>query len=260
MIITLTSDFGPGRYVAAMKGVILSINPQAVVVDLDHGVKPQDVREGAFVLYTTLPSFPQAIHVAVVDPGVGTSRRPLVVETDRGALVGPDNGLLIPAAKLLGLRRVSEISNRKYMRPAISKTFHGRDIFAPVAAHLSLGVPVPEIGQEVADYHELDFGVPQTGPQGLSGSVIHVDRFGNLITNIPGESLERWDSYGGSLEVDVGGRNVRATLARTYGEVPRGSFLVIVGSSDLVEVSVNGGSAAESLGARAGFSLALRKA
>jgi len=145
-IVTLTTDFGAGEYIGAMKGAILTVDPEATIVDIDHSIRPHDIRHGAYVLYAAVPYYPFAAHVGVVDPGVGTKRRAIVCVCEGAFLVGPDNGLLIPAARRLGLKEVREITNRKLGRPELSDTFHGRDLFAPVAAHLMSGTKVKEWG------------------------------------------------------------------------------------------------------------------
>src|SRR5256712_7799641 len=138
-IVTLTTDFGAGEYIGAMKGAILTVDPEATIVDIDHSIRPHDIRHGAYVLYAAVPYYPFAAHVGVVDPGVGTKRRAIVCVCEGAFLVGPDNGLLTPAARRLGLKEVREVTNRKLRRPELSDTFHGRDLFAPVAAHLMSG-------------------------------------------------------------------------------------------------------------------------
>lgn len=259
-IITLTTDFGLGKYAATMKGIILGINPEANIVDIHHEVRPQNIREGAFILFDALRYFPPAVHVAVVDPGVGTERKDIVVECDRGLLVGPDNGLLMPAARNLGLQRVYEIRNPKYLRPGIHPTFHGRDVLAPAAAHLSLGVKPADLGPEVSNYVDLDFGKAEVSAWELRGRVIYVDRFGNLITNILREAIEGWAKYGEQLVIQVGGRGVMGPFHPSYAFGEKGRLLVTISSADLVEVAVNLGSAAQLLGAREGFDISVAKA
>ena len=149
-IITLTTDFGPGEYVGAMKGSILSVDPEATIVDIDHNIRPHDVRHGAYVLYSAVPYYPFAAHVGVVDPGVGTKRRAILCVAEGAFLIGPDNGLLIPAARRLGIKEVREITNRKLGRPELSDTFHGRDLFGPAAAHLLSGAKVKDVGPTIS--------------------------------------------------------------------------------------------------------------
>jgi S-adenosyl-L-methionine hydrolase (adenosine-forming) len=248
-IVTLTTDFGPGEYVGAMRGTILSIDPNANVVDLDHLVRPQDIRHGAYVLLAATPFYPYAAHVAVVDPGVGTDRRGLVVVSDNGLLVGPDNGLLLPAARKLGLREVRKITNQKLMASHISDTFHGRDVFAPVAAHLMNGTSAKEVGPAVKDFVDLDFGEPRKVKGGFEGDVITYDRFGNIVTNIPRAVGERAWSFGDRLGVIVSGYEVTVPLVRNYAEVPRGEFLATFSSSGFLELARREGNAAAHLNA-----------
>jgi hypothetical protein len=258
-VITLTTDFGMGKYVAAIKGIILGINPGARIVDVDHNVRPQNIREGAYVLFSCLRYFPPSIHMGVVDPGVGAGRRNIIVECTDSLLVGPDNGLLIPASRVLGLKQVWEVKNPRFMRPKVSPTFHGRDIFAPVAAHLSLGVAPAEVGAPIEDFVGLDFGSHSVTEWEIRGQVIYVDRFGNLITNIPREAIEGWAQFGEELAIQVGGRAYAGPFQTTYSTAPKGSVLLTISSSDLLEVSVNMGSASQKLGAREGFEVVVGK-
>ncbi len=246
-IVTLTTDFGPGDYVGTMKGVILNINPDLTIVDIEHNVRPQDVRHGAYAMCAAVPYFPFAAHVGVVDPGVGTKRRAIVAVCEGAFLVGPDNGLLIPAAKRLGLKEVREIKNRDLALPKMSDTFHGRDLFAPVAAHLMSGAKVKDVGPVLKDFADLDFGRPRKVKGGYEGNVITHDRFGNVITNIPRPYVEQLWKFGQRLALAVGGYEMTVTLVRTYGEVERGEYLATVSSSGFLEISRREGNAAENL-------------
>ena len=243
-ILTLTTDFGLGEYVGAMKGAILAVDPDATIVDIDHNVRPQDIRHGAYVMYAVVPTFPFAAHVGVVDPGVGTKQRALVAVCEGAFLVGPDNGLLIPAARRLGLKEVRAITNRSLGRKQISDTFHGRDLFGPVAAHLLTGTKVKDVGPTIRDFVDLDFGRPKKEKDGYSGVVITHDRFGNVITNLP-RSLEgkAW-SIGDRLRVSLRGYELTIPLVRTYGEVQLGEFLATYSSSGFLEISRRESSAA----------------
>ena len=190
-LISLTTDFGD-LYPAAMKAVILRINPAVQIIDITHSIRQAGIREGAFALYSLVRYFPQrTVHVGVVDPGVGTSRRALAIKAGRAGkeqfFVGPDNGLLIPAARRLGEMEVYEITNPELMlKSGISATFHGRDIFAPAGAHLSKGTPIEAVGPRISDFVNLDFGNFGIDGPFLVGEVIFADSFGNVITNIPG--------------------------------------------------------------------------
>ncbi len=244
-VITLLTDFGVAdTYVGQMKGAILAIAPAATLVDLTHAVPAQDVFAGAFLLWTAVAAFPPGtVHLAVVDPGVGSSRRALAVQTQRGdRLVGPDNGLLMPAAERLG----GIGSAVGLATPAsASATFHGRDVFAPAAARLAAGAPLRDLGRPVTDLVELS--LPTANEDG--GQVVHVDVYGNLITNIPADSLAR-DSV-----VAVG--DAQVPLVAFYEQAQPGALLALIGSAGLLEISVRNGSAAERLGARRGTPVTL---
>ena len=259
-IYTLTTDFGTGEYVGAMKGVLLSIDPEATIIDLDHNVRPQDIRHGAYVLRTAGPHFPFAVHIGVVDPGVGTERRAIVAVCEGALLVGPDNGLLVPLARHLGLKEVREITNRKLMAHAVSSTFHGRDVFAPVAAHLMTGAKVKEVGPVVRDFVDLDFGTPKARASGFEGVVLTTDRFGNVITNIPRETAERRWKAGGQVHVTLGGYEAALPIVSTYGQVHPGEFLVTFSSGGFVEIARRDGNAAFTLHISPGLSVVLTKA
>lgn len=247
-VITLTTDIG-WRYAAQMKGRIISLLPEARIVDISHHIAPQDIREGAFVLYATALYFPRAVHIAVVDPGVGTQRKALMVETERGFLVGPDNGVLLPAARRLGLREVYVITDPRTPVAKVAPTFHGRDIFAPVAVHLAQGVPPRHLGEPYDAYIDLQFGEP-TVDTAIRGHIIYVDHFGNLITNIPASLVEgAMDSH---TMVQVGGTTVQMPVVRSYGYVRRGQLLLTVSSADLVEIACREGSAQRELRVTAG--------
>jgi len=275
-IITLTTDFGlADPYVAAMKGVILSLNPAATIVDVTHQVRPQQVALAAFLLAQALPYFPLGtIHVVVVDPGVGTARQALALATPEMLLVGPDNGVLSAALPEEARRRAGEgpeasetdarrvelpegyravaLGRQRYMRQPVSATFHGRDIFAPAAAHLSLGVELEALGPAVRKVRALPPFRARRRPDGvLAGRVLHVDRFGNLITDIRAEDLPT-----GRVEVYVGGRRIEG-LARTYEEEPE--IKALVGSADCLEVACRGGSAAYRLGVDVGAAVLVKE-
>ncbi|HLE46113.1 MAG TPA: SAM-dependent chlorinase/fluorinase [Thermoplasmata archaeon] len=260
MIITLTTDFGPGPYVAAMKGVILEIDPEATIVDLDHSVDAQDIRQGAYAILSAAPYFPFAIHVGVVDPGVGTARRAIAIACEGARFVGPDNGLLIPAANAFGIKEVRHLTNHKYMLERASYVFHGRDVFAPVAAHLSKGAKLADLGPTIDDYVRLDFGTPQADDTGIRGEVLTVDRFGNIITNIPRWVIsERW-RFNQDFDVSIGGWDLRLRLVRTYGEAMENALLLTISSSNFLELARRSGSAAGQLGVRARDPVALKSA
>jgi hypothetical protein len=247
-IISLISDFGlKDPYVAEMKAVILSICPKARIVDITHEVEKFNIRMGAFVLASATPYFPKGtIHVAVVDPGVGTKRRPIVVVTKQAFYVGPDNGLLMLAAQKQGVTRVYHITNRKFMLPKISRTFHGRDIFTPTAAHLAKGRAPSEVGPEIYDYVIPKFAKPHLDKNTLHGVILHIDDFGNVITNISEEELRKTGiREGDDLQVELKGNTIRSKLCTAYGQVEAQHPLAIIGSHGFLEISINQGSAAK---------------
>jgi len=243
-LITLTTDFGTrDGFVAQMKGVILGINPRARLIDVTHDIKPFSVLEGALVLKGISPHFPGGtIHVAVVDPGVGSKRRGIVLYTEEQRYVGPDNGLfslVVPKDKACEIR---EIQNPDFMRPEPHPTFHGRDIFAPTAAHLSAGKPFEEVGPLVHDPTMLSIPTVGENAAGLEGAVIYVDRFGNLTCNIDKAMLSK--TVGTVYVGDV----IIKGLSRYFGEVPEGETMALINSFGLLEIAVNQGNAAQVLG------------
>jgi len=250
-IITLTSDFGTrDAYVGIMKGVMLGIAPSARLVDLSHDIAPQAVLVGALVLRSAVEFFPpHTVHLAVVDPGVGSSRLPIAVVTERGTLVGPDNGLLYPSATALGIREVRRLENEKLFRPEVSQTFHGRDVFAPVAAHLAAGVPAGELGARVDGLQPLHVPAARRDATGVSGEVIYVDHFGNLITNIRADHLSTFPAQ--NLSVSIGQVSLPAPVS-SYSAVDPGQPLVIISSWGHLEVAVRNGDAARHFSAGAG--------
>lgn len=256
-IITLTTDFGTqDHFVAAMKGVILSIAPRATIVDVSHEVRPHEITEGAFVLDEAWRTFPRkTVHLAVVDPGVGTARRPLLVEAAGHYFIGPDNGVLSLVCER-EKHKVRHITAEKFFRQPLSRTFHGRDVFAPVAAHLAAGQSPASFGKLIDDYLKpLSFFPVHTGKRFWTGQVLKVDRFGNLISNF---ALATFPTVGErEFELQVGTRTL-SRLASTYAEAPFGEPVVMVGSSGYLEVAVNQGHAARLLGCGSGTPLELR--
>jgi len=254
-IITLLSDFGLiDPYVAEMKAVILSIYPDARIVDISHGIEKFNVRMGAFILASAAPYFPiGTVNLAVVDPGVGTKRRPIIVETGRSLYVGPDNGLLILSALIDGITNIYHITSEKYVLPQVSRTFHGRDIFAPVAACLASGVKPNEFGPEIRDFEKPPFAEPDVKGGEVSGEILFIDSFGNMTTNISAGLLQRIKVADGvSLKIDVGEKSTVLKLCKAYGEAPPQTPLAIISSSNFLEISVNQGNAAETFRAKVG--------
>jgi S-adenosylmethionine hydrolase len=249
----LLSDFGlRDAYVAEMKAVILTICPGTQIVDVSHQVAKFDVRIGAFVLASAAPYFPKGtVHVAVVDPGVGTERLPIVVETTRSLFVGPDNGLLMLAAEREGIKHVYAISNEDFMLEPVSGTFHGRDVFAPVAARLAMGHSPAEVGPEISDYVVPEYAKPVIKGKTLSGQVLHVDDFGNVITNISAKDMNRINvREGDSLRVELEKKALRLKYYSAYGDVHPKGLLTVIGGHGFLEISVNQGNAARKLNAK----------
>jgi len=254
-IITLLTDFGlRDPYVAEMKAVILSICPSARIVDISHEVRKFDIRMGAFILAQAAPYFPEGtIHVAVVDPGVGTERRSTIIETDRSRYVGPDNGLLMLAAVNERINRIHKIAAPKYMLTRISRTFHGRDIFSPVAAHLANGIKPCEFGPEVVDQVTPEYLKPRIARDEILGEVIHIDDFGNVVTNIAASDLRRLGiKEGEELKMHVKENVLTMRFCSAYGDAPPGTPLCIIGSGDFFEIAVNQGNAAQTYGIQIG--------
>jgi S-adenosyl-L-methionine hydrolase (adenosine-forming) len=250
--ITLLTDFGTrDGYVAAMKGVIAGIAADALVEDAGHDLPAGDVTAAAHALAAYWLLYPAgAIHVVVVDPGVGTARRALAVRAAGRFLVGPDNGCLSPALATDPAAEVVAIESQLYLRSSVSATFHGRDVFAPAAAHLARGVVLGELGPAVADPSRLEGRQPRPTARGLIGEVVHIDRFGNLITNIPGGAL----APGHFIQIAGHGP---IPVVRTYGDVATGELVALVGSSGFVEIAVASGDAAARLAAERGCAVVL---
>ena len=268
-IITLTTDFGvQDTYVAAMKGVILDINPKVTLVDICHSIEPQNIRQAAFLISTAYGYFPKGtIHMVIVDPEVGSRRRAIILKTRKAFFVAPDNGVLSyiihrPSPKR-GLSKAEpkglppgllamEISNPKFWHHPVSSTFHGRDIFAPVAAHLSLGVPLQEFGQPVTSLNAFPLPKPQLGArEELIGHILHIDRFGNIITDI-----DREDLPSSKFSVEIAGQQIEL-LSASYAEAE--GLLGLIGSSGYLEIAVKNSSAAALLGAKIGDEVKIKR-
>jgi S-adenosyl-L-methionine hydrolase (adenosine-forming) len=259
MIITLLTDFGAADYfVGALKGAILSVNAQARIVDITQEIPAHDVEAGAFTLLAAYGSFPPGtIHVAVIDPGVGSARRPLLITTQNYFFVGPDNGLFSYACEREPGVRVYQLTNEKFFRAPVSATFHGRDIFAPVAAALSNNVPPEAFGELIEEYVRLAPLAPTRDVSGAwSARIIHVDRFGNLVTNITRREVAGEEfTHGARLE--IGGREI-SSFRRFYAEeagAAAGELFAIWGSAGFLEIAANRASAAQLLGAERGQSV-----
>ncbi len=260
-IITLTTDFGTADYfVAAMKGVILSTSPGAYIVDITHEIPPQDIEAGAYILLTACASFPPGtIHVAVVDPGVGSARKPIVIAAGGQFFVGPDNGLFSYACDRLPLTGIFHLTNSKYFCEPVSPTFNGRDVFAPVAAALSIGVGPSEMGNEIPDYVRLNSLKPEITRNGqINGRVIHVDRFGNCVTNISRNDLSPERIKAGAT-LRVQGKTINS-FRNFFNEQSEGSEKVFAvwGSAGFLEIAAANQSAAKLLKAQRGDAVIVR--
>jgi hypothetical protein len=255
--ITFTSDYGlEDNFVGVCHGVMARIAPHARVIDLSHAIPPQDVRHGATVLAQSVPFLPEAVHLAVVDPTVGTQRGLVAVEAGGHALVGPDNGLLIWAAeKLGGIGRAHTLQNPSYRLEPVSRTFHGRDVLAPAAAHIAAGADLAELGPAVdpEGLVRLTPLVARVDDDQIHGNVLLVDHFGNITLNVSREELERVGvAIGDRVEVRIGGQTQRLPFEETFSSVPAGRLVLHEDSSRLIAVAVNQGRAAERFEARSG--------
>jgi S-adenosylmethionine hydrolase len=275
-LVTLLTDFGlADGYVGTMKGVILGIAPGARLVDISHEIAVQGVRQAAYVLYATYRFFPlHTVHLVVVDPGVGSARRSIALRTSSGVFVGPDNGVFGYVMQREPVEAVVELTQPRYQLSPVSHTFHGRDIFAPAAAYLAAGTPIAELGPPVSDPILLPLPVLKVVGEAIVGEVMHIDRFGNVITSV-GELY--WEQGGlllrsafgqvdetrrisaAEVEVIVAGWE-SAGVRRTYAEVETGDMLALVGSSGHLEIAVRDGSAAERLGVHLGDEIIVRPA
>jgi S-adenosylmethionine hydrolase len=254
VVITFLSDFGlQDDFVGTCHGVIKRIAPEAEIIDITHGIPPQHVLQGALVLCNTLPYMPEGIHLAVVDPGVGGQRRPLALRTGVGRiLVGPDNGLLIPSADTLGgIDAAHELANPDYALDTVSRTFHGRDLFSPAAAHLACGVALEELGPPVDPQAlvRLDVPEPDVGQNRIRATVLYVDRFGNTQLNLTREDLEQADVLPGvTVELELALERYYAVTARTFADARPGDIILYEDAYRNVSIAINGGSAAEMFG------------
>jgi S-adenosylmethionine hydrolase len=249
-MITLTSDFGlKDPYVAEMKGVILSINSKTTIVDITHGIEKFDIRTGAFILASVVPYFPKGtVHIAVVDPGVGTSRRSILVESKQGFFVGPDNGVLMLAAQKLGSEHTFELNNPKFMLPKISSTFHGRDVFAPAATYLDMGMKPSEFGPEISDAINPEFVKVEKINGSFTGEVLYIDGFGNIITNITQKEV----ADAKSVKVRFPNFSLALALKKTYSEAKFQEPIALFGSHGFLEIALNQDNVAEKLHVTAG--------
>ena len=257
------TDFGlQDDFVGTCHGVIKRIAPEAEIIDITHGIPAQAVLQGALVLANTIPYVPVGVHLAVVDPGVGGSRRPLVLRDAEGRLfVGPDNGLLLPAAEKAGIEDAYELANPAYALESISRTFHGRDLFAPAAAHLANGVPPTELGPPIHPdaLVRLDLPEPRVGEAAIDATMLYVDSFGNIALNLTRDDVERIGLVPGSrVELELSGERYYAVAARTFADAGRGDVILYEDSYRNMSVAISGGSAAAMLHAHPGRTIRIR--
>jgi S-adenosyl-L-methionine hydrolase (adenosine-forming) len=262
-VIGLFTDYGwDDPYVAQLKGVIMTINPNARILDLTHSVTPFNVTEGSYLLDQCAEEFPAGtIFVAVVDPQVGTDRDPILVETAKGKyFVGPDNGLFTQVIASEGISRAWKLDKSQYFRPGdVSHTFHGRDIFAPVAAHLAMGTEPDRFGTLITTFVSLPNREPTFGGGAIATVVLHIDRFGNVILNLPSTSdVAAKLKQGNLVKISIGKESYSAPLVNTYGDVDKGRLLLLYGNSGLLEIGMNQGSAAKELKVAPGTSVYLK--
>ena len=261
-VIALLTDLGSKDYfVGAMKGTVLSVNPDAKIVDITHEVPKYDVRRAALILAQAVKAFPEGtIFVTVVDPGVGTERKCVLLKTKNGlSFIAPDNGVLTLVAEQLGVDKIYEITNRELMMPEVSPTFHGRDIMAPVAAHLGLGVKPSEVGTELKEIKLLKLPRPTVTEIELRGRIMSIDDFGNLATNIDAATILKFARVGEALVVAVANKVLAVKFARTFGEAKPGGYLCYVGSSGMLELAKNMGDLANELKVKIGSKLSIQK-
>ena len=246
-VIAILSDFGArDHYAGTMKGVILGICPEATIVDVTHEIAAHDVLEGALQLAATHRYFPAGtVFLVVVDPGVGSARRGIAAEAGDYRFVAPDNGVLTVALRETPPRRVVELSERRYARPTVTRTFEGRDRFAPAAAWIAKGTQLSALGRTITDYHRIEVPAVDTSSEVLSGMVLHVDRFGNLVTNIDRRTFETFAKHG-PIRIVAGGHPVDR-LVSTYAEIGADEVCALFGSSDHLELAANADSAAAKL-------------
>jgi S-adenosylmethionine hydrolase len=257
-IVAFLSDFGTrDHYAGTLKAVVLGVCPDATLVDIGHEIPAHDVLAGALELAACYRYFPAGtIFLAVVDPGVGSSRRGIAAECGDYRFVAPDNGVLSAVFRELPPKKVVELTERKYARPTVSRTFEGRDRFAPAAGWLAKGIALVSLGKSVSNFQVIELPRPVAGEREITGEVVRVDRFGNLITNIDRRTLEHFGE-GGSLAITIGGHAIARVVA-TYAEAPAGELCALFGSTDHLEIAVNAGDAARALGLGRGARVQVR--
>jgi S-adenosylmethionine hydrolase len=249
-VVTLLSDFGlRDGYVAQMKGTILDSCPSAVITDISHDIERHNIPMGSFILETTAPYFPKGtIHVAVVDPGVGSARKPIVIECETATFVGPDNGLMARASEKLGLKSIYEIREKEFQRTPVSSTFHGRDIFAHTAGLIASGRKPKEVGPKVSKIEKLNLTRPKLSGKSVICHVLHVDVFGNVVTNVEEKMVRRIPvKLGETVEIRSWTRKLQGRHVNSYYEVGKGDIALLLGSQGFLEIGVREGSARDKL-------------
>lgn len=260
-IATLTTDFGlKDPYAAEMKATILSICPNAAIVDITHEIPKFNIRMGAYTLASAAPYFPKgSVHVAVVDPGVGTKRRSILIQTTQAFFIGPDNGILVLAAKKQSITSIHELANPQFMLPKVSNTFHGRDIFAPAAAHLLNEVKPEEFGPEIREAIKPEFAKTTRKNDVLIGEVLHIDDFGNIITNINEKEVAQ-SRLKEAVNVELPTCKLKLYLFKAYGETKPHQPLALIGSHGFLEIALNQGNAAKKFKAKPGEEITISSA
>jgi len=260
-IIAFLTDFGTrDHYAGVLKGVVLSLLADVTLVDISHDLPAHDVPFAALELAATYKYFPAGtIFLVVVDPGVGTARRGIAAEVGDFRFVAPDNGVLTAVFQEMAPKRVVELTERRFARPTVSRTFEGRDRFAPAAAHIAKGIQLPALGRAITDFHMLDLPRPHVDGVVLRGVIVRIDRFGNVVTNLDRKSCERLTGgAGGGLQLTVGGRSI-GKLVTTYSDIAAGEIGALFGSTDHLECAAQAASAAEVLGVKVGDPVELRR-
>lgn len=250
--IGLITDFGNEDYfVGAMKGAILNINPEAKIVDITHKIPKHNIKNASFILANAAEAFPRnSIFVTVIDPGVGTERRVIFLRTKNGFnFVGPDNGVFSLVVERWGIEQIREVSNQDLMRSDISTTFHGRDIMAPIGAHLSLGLEYSKVGSKIEDLKLLDITEPELKDGEICGEVVNVDDFGNIVTNIPEDLVKELGSPNTRFQIKINDSDFEVPFVKAFGEVPKGEMLCCIGSANTLEIAKNQESLAHEINA-----------
>lgn len=257
-IITLTTDFGlADPFVGIMKGVILNIAPTAQIIDITHEIEPQNILQSALALEAAHPYFPKnTVHLVVVDPGVGSERRPIAVKNKSSTFVGPDNGVLTPVIDPSS--RIYELTNKKYFLPEISFTFHGRDVFAPAAAWIAVGTPLSAMGRKIDDPQVLEPPQPKVQKNTITGEIVHIDRFGNCISNISSDLLNATFQLNDATTLEIGKTRI-PDFSSHYSQCKKGDIGCLINSCGKVEIFCRDGNAARNLKCRVGTALTIKK-